>query len=200
MPLEHSTSNKARQRNIEREIHEGDKPIKQAVAIGYSEQREAKKHHKKAKMGDGNMNEEHPKNMRMSEKYEGHNKEEPAKMGEKWNEGEYPLKSGEGSGLEKTEYPIKCGEKYEGHNEEESAKMGKRAKLNAEESPMGRKDSEFKMKHANPSKNISKVGEMSKTAKAPGSFGMMMDHGHHPGKSDMKQLCMSMPKLGKVKK
>lgn len=42
MPLVHSGSKKARQKNIEAEIHAG-KPIKQAVAIGYSEQRQAKK-------------------------------------------------------------------------------------------------------------------------------------------------------------
>ena len=40
MPLIHSKSNDARQENIETEIHAG-KPIKQAVAIGYSNQREA---------------------------------------------------------------------------------------------------------------------------------------------------------------
>lgn len=40
MPLIKSTSKKARQKNIETEIAEG-KPIKQAVAIGYSEQRQA---------------------------------------------------------------------------------------------------------------------------------------------------------------
>jgi hypothetical protein len=42
MPVNRSPSNKARQENIEAEIHAG-KPIKQAVAIGYSEQRQAKK-------------------------------------------------------------------------------------------------------------------------------------------------------------
>ena len=42
MPLIHSTSKKAREENIHREIEAG-KPIKQAVAIGYSEQREAGK-------------------------------------------------------------------------------------------------------------------------------------------------------------
>jgi hypothetical protein len=42
MPLNKSGSDKARQANIETEIHAG-KPIKQAVAIGYSVQREAKK-------------------------------------------------------------------------------------------------------------------------------------------------------------
>lgn len=40
MPLIHSKSDKARQKNIETEIHAG-KPIKQAVAIGYSVQRHA---------------------------------------------------------------------------------------------------------------------------------------------------------------
>lgn len=43
MPLKKSSSNKARQQNIETEIKVGKKPIKQAVAIGYSVQREAKK-------------------------------------------------------------------------------------------------------------------------------------------------------------
>ena len=40
MPLINSSSKEARQQNIETEIHAG-KPIKQAVAIGYSEQRQA---------------------------------------------------------------------------------------------------------------------------------------------------------------
>ena len=44
MPLIKSGSDKARQENIETEIHAG-KPIKQAVAIGYSEQREHKSPH-----------------------------------------------------------------------------------------------------------------------------------------------------------
>lgn len=44
MPLIHSSSKKAREKNIETEIEAGKDP-KQAVAIGYSEQREAKKHH-----------------------------------------------------------------------------------------------------------------------------------------------------------
>lgn len=44
MPLKHGTSDKTRQENIKREIEAG-KPIKQAVAIGYAEQREAKKEH-----------------------------------------------------------------------------------------------------------------------------------------------------------
>jgi hypothetical protein len=38
MPLKHGTSDKTRQANIKREIEAG-KPIKQAVAIGYAEQR-----------------------------------------------------------------------------------------------------------------------------------------------------------------
>ena len=38
MPLKHGTSDKTRQENIKREIEAG-KPIKQAVAIGYAEQR-----------------------------------------------------------------------------------------------------------------------------------------------------------------
>ena len=40
MPLIRSASKKAREQNIRTEIEAG-KPIKQAVAIGYSEQREA---------------------------------------------------------------------------------------------------------------------------------------------------------------
>lgn len=43
MPLIHGKSDRAREKNIEREIEAG-KPPKQAVAIGYSVQREAKKH------------------------------------------------------------------------------------------------------------------------------------------------------------
>lgn len=43
MPLIKSGSDKARQENIETEIHAG-KPIKQAVAIGYANQREAERH------------------------------------------------------------------------------------------------------------------------------------------------------------
>jgi hypothetical protein len=42
MPLRKSTSKKAREQNIKAEISAG-KPIKQAVAIGYSVQRQAKK-------------------------------------------------------------------------------------------------------------------------------------------------------------
>ena len=42
MPLIKSTSKKARQKNIKTEIDAG-KPVKQAVAIGYSEQRQARK-------------------------------------------------------------------------------------------------------------------------------------------------------------
>lgn len=38
MPLIHGTSDEARQENIKTEIEAG-KPIKQAVAIGYAEQR-----------------------------------------------------------------------------------------------------------------------------------------------------------------
>jgi hypothetical protein len=41
MPLIHSKSNKARQENIKAEIDAG-RPIKQAVAIGYSVQKHAK--------------------------------------------------------------------------------------------------------------------------------------------------------------
>lgn len=45
MPLEKSGSDEARERNIRREIEAG-KPTKQAVAIGYAEQREYEhKHH-----------------------------------------------------------------------------------------------------------------------------------------------------------
>ena len=40
MPLKHGTSDKTRQANIRKEIDAG-KPVKQAVAIGYSVQREA---------------------------------------------------------------------------------------------------------------------------------------------------------------
>jgi len=42
MPLKKSSSKSAKQSNIKKEIDAG-KPIKQAVAIGYSVQREAKK-------------------------------------------------------------------------------------------------------------------------------------------------------------
>lgn len=42
MPLEKSSSKAARSRNIAREIRAG-KPRKQAIAIGYSVQRRAKK-------------------------------------------------------------------------------------------------------------------------------------------------------------
>jgi hypothetical protein len=48
MPLKSGTSNATREKNIKKEIH-SDLPIKQAVAIGYSEQREAKKKKKKKK-------------------------------------------------------------------------------------------------------------------------------------------------------
>jgi len=44
MPLIASGSKEARQENIETEIHAG-KPIKQAVAIGYSEQRQHEDRH-----------------------------------------------------------------------------------------------------------------------------------------------------------
>lgn len=46
MPLIKSGSDKARQKNIEKEIASGKDP-RQAVAIGYSVQREAKKDKKK---------------------------------------------------------------------------------------------------------------------------------------------------------
>jgi hypothetical protein len=42
MPLVKSPSNKARSENIRREVA-AKKPLKQAIAIGYSVQREAKK-------------------------------------------------------------------------------------------------------------------------------------------------------------
>ena len=42
MPLKKSSSNKVRSENIKKEIEAG-KPLKQAQAIGYSVQREAKK-------------------------------------------------------------------------------------------------------------------------------------------------------------
>lgn len=48
MPLTKSKSDKARQKNIDAEIKTG-KPPKQAVAIGYSVQREAQKKGKKGK-------------------------------------------------------------------------------------------------------------------------------------------------------
>ena len=51
MPLEKSTSKKAFGHNIEAEMHAG-KPQKQAVAIAYSEKREAqKKHEHKSEYG-----------------------------------------------------------------------------------------------------------------------------------------------------
>lgn len=46
MPLKKGTSNKTRQENIRKEIDAG-KPIKQAVAIGYAQQRASKKKSKK---------------------------------------------------------------------------------------------------------------------------------------------------------
>lgn len=46
MPLKKSSSDKARGQNIATEIKAG-KPVKQAIAIGYSEQRAAKKKSKK---------------------------------------------------------------------------------------------------------------------------------------------------------
>ncbi len=45
MPLIKSGSDEARQENIKNEIHAG-KPIKQAVAIGYANQREHEERHK----------------------------------------------------------------------------------------------------------------------------------------------------------
>jgi hypothetical protein len=49
MPLIRSTSKKARQKNIRTEIDAG-KPPEQAVAIGYSEQRQAAKHARKKRL------------------------------------------------------------------------------------------------------------------------------------------------------
>lgn len=46
MPLKHGTSNATREKNIKKEIKKG-LPVAQAAAIGYSEQREAKKKKKK---------------------------------------------------------------------------------------------------------------------------------------------------------
>ena len=43
MPLKKSTSQKAFEKNIRTEIIQGKKPVKQAVAIAYSEKREAAK-------------------------------------------------------------------------------------------------------------------------------------------------------------
>lgn len=51
MPLIKSTSKAARSENIKREIDAG-KPIKQAVAIGYSEQRQARKEKPSLKMAE----------------------------------------------------------------------------------------------------------------------------------------------------
>lgn len=48
MPLKKGTSNKTRNENIKREIDAG-KPIKQAVAIGYSQQRQSAKKKRKSK-------------------------------------------------------------------------------------------------------------------------------------------------------
>lgn len=49
MPRVPGSSNKARQANIRTEIAAG-RPIKQAVAIGYSEQREARKRKREGEM------------------------------------------------------------------------------------------------------------------------------------------------------
>lgn len=48
MPLKKGTSKKVREENIRTEIAEG-KPIKQAVAIGYSEQRRSARGARKGK-------------------------------------------------------------------------------------------------------------------------------------------------------
>jgi len=47
MPLVKSSSKKAFKENIRREVNEGKKPVKQAVAIAYSVKRKAE--HKKKK-------------------------------------------------------------------------------------------------------------------------------------------------------
>jgi hypothetical protein len=52
MPLKQGSSSKTRQANIEAEIHAG-KPIKQAVAIGYSEQRQSMKSKSSKGMSQG---------------------------------------------------------------------------------------------------------------------------------------------------
>lgn len=51
MPIDRGASNQARERNIKAEIAAG-KPPRQAVAIGYSEQRAAKKKQGKTKRRD----------------------------------------------------------------------------------------------------------------------------------------------------
>lgn len=48
MPLKRGTSDKTRSQNIAKEVNAG-KPLKQAVAIGYSQQREAEKKKRKKK-------------------------------------------------------------------------------------------------------------------------------------------------------
>jgi|GEM_PF-1511498 hypothetical protein len=176
MPLDHGKSKEAISRNIEKLRNEGY-PEKQAIAIAYSEHRKA--NHEK----ENHMEKKH-ENMKMSEKYERQNKEDEAKMGKdcgvKWNEGEW-------------EKDAKLSEKYEGHNKEEGAKCS--VELSAEESPMDRKDSEFKMKHTNPSKQVDRIGKMgSPMAHA------MHNHGHHEGKHELKHMAKHMPKLGAVKK
>jgi hypothetical protein len=50
MPLKRGVSKKTREENIKREIDAG-KPIKQAVAIGYAEQREARNKKRREKRG-----------------------------------------------------------------------------------------------------------------------------------------------------
>lgn len=54
MPLVNSTSKRARQTNIKREIDAG-KPIKQAVAIGYSVQRRAESKGSKSHLDHGKV-------------------------------------------------------------------------------------------------------------------------------------------------
>jgi hypothetical protein len=61
MPLKHGTSDKTRQQNIRKEIEAG-KPIKQAVAIGYAEQRHEiakKSHHSEHSHHSGHMSATH---------------------------------------------------------------------------------------------------------------------------------------------
>ena len=181
MPLKHSPSDKARSENIAQEIRHG-KSKEQAAAIAYDIQR--KSEHKGSKKME---KKEHKPKVKLSEKYEGHNKEEPAKMskheaakksaakreaGVKWNEGEYSAE---------------CSQKHEAENKPS-------AKFSAEESPMGRKDEDFKVKHSNPSKQVDRIGKMgSPMAHA------VHQHGHHEGKHELKHLSKHMPKLGKVK-
>lgn len=49
MPLVEGKSKKAFKKNIETEVHEGKKPVKQAVAIAYAEKRKAEVRDRKEK-------------------------------------------------------------------------------------------------------------------------------------------------------